>query len=135
MSDDAIEYSDIVREHFLAPRNAGAFPAGTAGVIEGRAGSRRQGREIAFALRLDAAGQVLECRYRVYGCPATVALCSVLSERLKGRTLPELREPGGLALAEELELPPTKRAAALLLEDALADALARYTMTSRRQTA
>ena len=135
MSDDAIEYSDMVREHFRAPRNAGAFPAGTEGVIEGRAGSRRQGREIAFALRLDDAGQVLECRYRVYGCPATVALCSVLSERLKGRMLPELREPGGLALAEELELPPTKRAAALLLEDALADALARYTMTSRRQTA
>ena len=135
MAGDATDYSETVWEHFRTPRNAGAFPAGTEGVIEGRAGSRRQGREIAFAMRLDGAGKVLECRYRVYGCPATVALCSVLSERLKGRTVPELGEPRGLALAEELELPPAKRAAALLLEDALAAALARYNMTSRRQTA
>jgi NifU-like protein involved in Fe-S cluster formation len=134
MSIGTTEYSATVYEHFRAPRNVGAFPAGTLGVIEGQAGSRRQGREIILALRLDGA-RVAECRYRVYGCPATVALCSVLSERILGSTLEHLRAPMGLALAEELELPPAKRAAALLLEDALGAALARYNMTSRRQTA
>ena len=134
MAGVATEYHEILREHFRAPRNAGAFPVGTKDVIEGRAGNRRQGREIALALRFDA-GRVLECRYRVYGCPATIALCSVLSERLKGQSLAEARAFAALALAEELGLPATKRAAALLLEDALKAALARYNMTSRLETA
>lgn len=103
-------------------------------MIEGWAGDHRQGRHISLALRLEA-GKVAECRYRVYGCPATIALCSILSERIEGRELTELREIGGLGLAEELGLPPAKRAAALLLEDALESALSRYNMTSRRQTA
>ncbi len=78
---------------------------------------------------------MLDCRYRVYGCPATIALCSILSERVSGMTLPELRALSGLALAEELGLPATKRSAALLLEDALGAALARYNMESRLETA
>src|SRR5579871_4762207 len=102
--------------------------------MEGRAGDRRHGRDIHLALRVEG-DRVVECRYQVYGCPATVALCSVLSERLPGHTLPEAREVRGLALAEELGLPPVKRAAALLLEDALAAALARYNRTSRPETA
>jgi NifU-like protein involved in Fe-S cluster formation len=129
-----IEYSETVLEHFRKPRNAGAFPAGTPDVIEASAGNRRQGREISLALRLEA-GRVTECRYQAYGCPATIALCSILSERLKGRTLQDCGQMGGLALADELDLPPAKRAAALLLEDALQAALARYNMTSRLQTA
>ena len=134
MSAAATEYNEMVREHFHAPRNAGAFPAGTPQVIEGRAGSRRQGREIALALRLEGE-RVQECRYRVYGCPASLALCSMASERFKGLTLPELRKFSALALTEELGLPPTKRSAALLLEDALKAALARYNMESRLETA
>ncbi|HSC47073.1 MAG TPA: iron-sulfur cluster assembly scaffold protein, partial [Gammaproteobacteria bacterium] len=70
-----------------------------------------------------------------YGCPASVALCSMASERLKGLALPELRGFRALALADELGLPPTKRSAALLLEDALEAALARYNMASRLETA
>ena len=135
MAGAPIEYSETLLEHFRAPRNAGVFPVGTADVLEARAGNRRQGREISLALRLEAGGRVAECRYRVYGCPASIALCSILSERLKGLTLQECGQVGGLALAEELGLPPTKRAAALLLEDVLQAALARYNMTSRLQTA
>ena len=135
MAGAPIEYSEMVLEHFHAPRNMGVFPTGTPDVLEGRAGNRRQGREISLALRLETDGRVAECRYRVYGCPATIALCSILSERLKGRTLQECSQMGGLALTEELGLPPTKRAAALLLEDALQAALARYNLTARLQTA
>jgi len=134
MAGAPIEYSETVLEHFRKPRNAGVFPTGTPDVIEGSAGNRRQGREISLALRLEA-GRVVECRYRAYGCPATIALCSVMSERLKGRILQECRQMSGIALAEELELPPAKRAAALLLEDALEAAFARYNMTSKLQPA
>lgn len=135
MSVDATQYNETVWAHFRAPRNVGAFPAGTPRVLEGKAGSRRLGREIGFALRLAADGRVAECRYRVYGCPATIALCSAASERLAGQPVEELRDFSGLALAEEFGLPPAKRAAGLVLEDALRAALSRYNMTSGLKSA
>jgi nitrogen fixation NifU-like protein len=127
-------YSATVWEHFRRPRNTGVFSPDISEVVEGHAGDRRHGREIHLALRMEEE-RVVECRYQVYGCPATVAVCSVLSERARGATLAELPAMAGLRLAEELELPPTKRAAALLLEDALTAALARYNRTSRLETA
>jgi len=129
------EYDAVLREHFRAPRNSGVFPAGTPALLEGRAGARRLGREITLVLRFTADGRVAECRYRVYGCPATIALCSVLSERLPGKPVEALRDFSGLAFAEEFKLPPAKRAAGLALEDALRAALARYNMTSGFKTA
>ena len=126
-----MEYSETVLEHFRSPRNAGSFPAGTAGVLAGAAGSRQRGREIRFELKLGSGGRIEACRYRVYGCPATVALCSVLSVRLAGLSPAEAADVSGLALAEELELPTPKRDAALLLEDALRAALEGYNMTTQ----
>ena len=118
-----MEYTDTVLAHFRAPRNAGSFPAGTPNVSRGTAGERRRGREIRLELRLADDGHIEACRYQVYGCPATIALCSVLSERLVGHSREEAAGLAGLALAEELELPAPKRDAALLLEDALKAAL------------
>ena len=123
MSAVATEYTDVVVEHFRAPRNRGSFPAGTPNVSRGRSGERRRGREIRLELKLTDDGHIEACRYQVYGCPATIALCSVLSERVVGRTREEAAGLGGLQLAEELQLPAPKRDAALLLEDALKAAL------------
>jgi nitrogen fixation NifU-like protein len=116
-------YTDAVLAHFRAPRNAGSFPAGTANVSRGSAGEQRRGRDIRLEVKLTDEGRVEAMRYRVYGCPATIALCSILSERVVGRTREEAAGMAGLRLAEELELPAPKRDAALLLEDALRAAL------------
>jgi NifU-like protein involved in Fe-S cluster formation len=132
MASARMEYNDMVLMHFHAPRNAGGFPAGTADVSQGCAGERRHGREIRLELKLASDGHIEACRYRVYGCPATVALCSVLSERLLGLTQAQAAGIRGLALAEELGLPAVKRDAALLLEDALRAALAGYNMMEMR---
>jgi nitrogen fixation NifU-like protein len=123
-----MEFNETVMAHFRAPKNVGDFPASTPGVYIGQAGSRRHGREIRVELQLGADGRVQACRYRVYGCPATIALCSLMSERVVGRTQEEVAGIGALSLAEELKLPAPKRDAALLLEDALRAALggARY---------
>lgn len=127
-----LEYGAMVLEHFQSPRNAGSFPAGSAGVSVGSAGSRKRGREIRLELKLGGDGRIEACRYRVYGCPATVALCSVLSGRLPALSLEQAGEVSCVALAEELQLPAPKRDAALLLEDALRAALEGYNMTEKR---
>jgi len=120
-----MEFNETVMTHFRAPKNAGSFPADTPGVSAGSAGNRARGREIRVELKLGDDGRVQACRYRVYGCPATIALCSVLSERVIGLTRGEVNDIVVLSLAEELELPVPKRDAALLLEDALRAALDR----------
>jgi nitrogen fixation NifU-like protein len=131
MAGTPMEYGEAVLEHFRSPQNAGHFPAGTAGVSAGAAGSRRHGREIRLELKLGRDERIEACRYRVYGCPATVALCSVLSTRLPGMSLEEAGKVSGVTLAEELKLPAPKRDAALLLEDALRAALEGYNMTAK----
>jgi NifU-like protein involved in Fe-S cluster formation len=126
--------ADDLLEHFHAPRNAGTFPAGTPGVLEGRAGAARLGREIQVQLQVGADGRITACRYRVYGCPATIALCSLASESFPGKRLAELAEWRGMALAERLALPAEKRAAVLVLEDAVRAAVRSYNMHSQPAT-
>lgn len=130
MTTESPDYSTLALEHFKAPHNSGVFAAGTSGVLGGHAGSVKRGREVHFQLRLDALGRVAECRYQVYGCPATVALCSLLSERLAGLSVREAQEFRVLDLAGELDLPADKHDAALAVEDAVRAALAEYNMTS-----
>jgi len=126
MSGFATEYSVAVWEHFRTPSNAGEFPTGTDGVLSGIAGARRHGRSVIFQLQVGSDGQVRDCRYRVYGCPATIALCSMASEALKHQSLEAVAAFSVVALAEQLGLPAEKRTAALTVEDAIRSAAGRY---------
>lgn len=126
MLDSFSGYGDTVKAHFHAPHNAGRFASGDARVFSGSAGVRRHGRQVEFQLRITPAGRIGECRYRVYGCPATIALCSLASDALKGCTAAAAAAFSVVALAEQLELPAEKRDAALTIEDAIRAALERY---------
>jgi nitrogen fixation NifU-like protein len=126
MLDELPEYSDEVWAHFRAPHNVGVFSVGSERVFVGRAGARRHGREVEFQVLATSEGRIADCRYRVYGCPATIALCSLASEALKGRTPAEAALFSVVALAEQLGLPAEKRDAALTVEDAIRGATARY---------
>ena len=130
-----MEYNETAFGHFRTPRNAGSFPTGTPGLVQASAGDRKRGREIRLQLKMTDDGHIEACRYRVYGCPATIALCSLLSERLIGLTVAQTAGFSVVALAEELGLPAMKRDAALLLEDALRAALAEYNVSDRRERA
>jgi NifU-like protein involved in Fe-S cluster formation len=120
------DYSATVWSHFHTPKNAGVFMAGTPGVLNGRAGARKYGRVVEFQLRVTSEGHVADCRYRVYGCPATIALCSLTSETLKGVALDAAASFSVVDLAEQLGLPAEKRAAAITVEDAIRSAAERY---------
>lgn len=126
MLDQTPEYNPTVWTHFRAPHNTGTFAPDTARVFAGRAGARRHGREVEFQLRLTPEDRIADCRYRVYGCPATIALCSMTSEALVGLTLPEAARYSVVALVEQLDLPAEKRAAAITVEDAIRSAAAGY---------
>ncbi|MDE2345423.1 MAG: iron-sulfur cluster assembly scaffold protein, partial [Gammaproteobacteria bacterium] len=98
------EYNTEVWSHFRAPRNSGVFPADASGVVAGAAGARKHGRAVEFQLQVNAAGTVVDCRYRVFGCPATIALCSMASEALKGGPLCDAARYSVVQLADRLGL-------------------------------
>jgi NifU-like protein involved in Fe-S cluster formation len=110
-----------IREHFLAPRNAGRVepPAGIGRAENAVCGDRLEVTLGVLEERLAAV------RYRAEGCSALTATASLVSEHLTGRTLEEAR---GLDVAGLVEraggLPPSKAHAPRVVERALRQALA-----------
>ena len=107
----------LLLDHFDAPRGAGEF-ADAPGVRRGEAGSEHHGAVIRLELRCDGA-TVTDARFKAWGCPATIACASLVTEWVRGRTLADARAVDVRGLAEPLELPIDRLYAPLLVEDAL----------------
>ena len=105
--------------------HAGELPA-LAGArrLEGEAGREALGTRVRFelAVRDDCIQAV---RYRVYGCPWTLATCEWLAGRLEGQPAqtPAVGRP--LDWAQELAIPAARLGRLLVIEDALLAALTR----------
>jgi nitrogen fixation protein NifU and related proteins len=110
-------YNPVVVEHFAQPRNVGRFAA-AADVIAASAGDPDQGVRFDLSARVKD-DRIVALRFEVYGCPHCIAAGSLLSERLQGATLEQLRRWQWREAADQLEFPPEKRGRLLVLEDAV----------------
>jgi nitrogen fixation protein NifU and related proteins len=109
-------FSEIVLEHFQRPRNAGELVGATA-VVE--VSNPVCGDVLRLAV-IVARGVVREARFLCRGCTASIASASLLTEKMKGRAVDELREVCAAEIAAELGgLPPASFHAAQLAEDAI----------------
>ena len=109
----------LLIDHFEHPRGAGHFDASTGPVRRGEAGSEHHGALVRIELALAADGTVADARFKAWGCPATIACASLVSEWVRGRTLAAVRAADVRALAEPLELAVDRLYAPLVVEDAL----------------
>ena len=105
-------------DHFDHPRGAGGFDPSTPAVRRGEAGSEHHGALVRIELACDGP-RVADARFKAWGCPATIACASVVTEWVCGRTLEEERTADVRALANPLELAVDRLYAPLLVEDAL----------------
>jgi nitrogen fixation protein NifU and related proteins len=107
-------FSEMVLEHFQRPRNAGELPGATA-VVE--VSNPVCGDVLRLAVIVEN-GVVREARFLCRGCTASIASASVLTEKMKGRAVNELKEMQAAEIAAELGgLPPASFHAAQLAED------------------
>ena len=107
-------FSEMVLEHFQRPRNAGEL-AGATAVAE--VSNPVCGDVLRLAVIVEG-GVVREARFLCRGCTASIASASVLTEKMKGRTVGELKEMHAAEIAAELGgLPPASFHAAQLAED------------------
>jgi nitrogen fixation NifU-like protein len=91
-------YADPVIDHFLHPRNVGEIedPDGVGTVGDPECGDY-------FKVWIKVEGDLLtEVKYKVFGCPAAVATCSMMSELATGRNVDEAYELGDLDIMRAL---------------------------------
>lgn len=108
-------YSEVLLDHFRNPRRVGTFdpPAVTVRVENPICG------DIMTVSALVGEGKVLDVRYRVRGCTASIAAGSALTEILLGRDRQGLREIDPAAVESALGgLPNESKHVARLASDA-----------------
>ena len=109
-------FSDTLLNHFRDPRNIGELPppAITIEVSNPACG------DILKLSALFDGDRILEARYRVRGCTASIAAGSALMEMMVGKTRNALAPISGADLEQHLGgLPPESKHAAVLCIDGL----------------
>jgi nitrogen fixation NifU-like protein len=113
-------FSETLMDHFLSPRNAGALVAPDR---VGQAGAPGRGPYMTLHLRLDG-GTVVAAGFQTYGCGASTAAGSMLTEMIVGRSVEACRDVTAALLSEALGgFPPDKQHCPVMAVAALRDAL------------
>lgn len=120
-------YSELVKEHFLNPRNflmgdESQYQADAEGIV----GNPVCGDQMKMFIRVKA-GRIEDVKWKTYGCASAIASTSALSELAKGRTLDEALKITPAEIAEFLGgLPQHKFHCSVLGHEALAAAIQDY---------
>jgi NifU-like protein len=80
------QYTDVVQEHFLNPRNVGEVenPSGT-----GDVGSLACGDALKLTIKVDENDTIVDARFKTFGCASAIASSSALTEMIKGMKISE----------------------------------------------
>ncbi|ERP31808.1 iron-sulfur cluster assembly scaffold protein [Chitinivibrio alkaliphilus] len=121
-------YSEVVKDHFINPRNAWKNDEDFAYDCMGKDGNVQCGDEMLFALQIDAETEkIIDCRWQTFGCASAIASTSMLSEAIKGLTLEEAMKITPKDITERLGgLPDNKIHCSVLGDKALCAAANDY---------
>ena len=100
-----MNYSDKVMEHFMNPRNVGELddPDGT-----GQVGNVNCGDIMRMTIRVRD-NSITDIRFKTFGCGAAIAVSSMVTEMVVGKTLEEAVTVGRDDVAEALGGLPAKK--------------------------
>ena len=116
-------YSEKVMDHFTNPRNVGEIPDAD-GV--GTEGNPTCGDVMKISIKVEE-GRIVDAKFKTFGCGAAIAVSSMVTEMVKGKTLEEALSISKEAVANELGgLPPQKMHCSNLGADALKKAIEDY---------
>ena len=121
-------YSDIVKEHFMNPKNILDDKENFIEDGKGTVGNVKCGDEMMFVIKVDKEKKILsDCRWKTYGCASAIASTSILSEAVKGMTLEEAFNVSPKDIAKKLGgLPEHKIHCSVLGDKALRAAINDY---------
>lgn len=120
-------YSSKVLEHFKNPRNVGTLDKSKLNVGTGLVGAPECGDVMRLQIEVDdATGQIMDAKFKTFGCGSAIASSSLATEWLKGKSLDEAMKIDNMEIVEELALPPVKIHCSVLAEDAIKAAIEDY---------
>lgn len=118
------EYTDEVKQHFLAPKNVGEVENANA---TGEVGSLACGDALKLTLKIDENEIITDARFKTFGCASAIASSSVLTEIVKGMSLAEAAKVSNEDIAKALGgLPKEKMHCSVMGREALEAAIADY---------
>jgi nitrogen fixation protein NifU and related proteins len=121
--EGAGEYSAILLDHYRHPRNVGDVE-GSAAVAQ--VGDSAHGDVLRFGMKIEG-DQVIEARFRSFGCTAAIAAGSMATVMVTGKRLEEVERVSNRDVADALGgLPESKRHCSVLAEQAIREALRRW---------
>ena len=132
MTKETWVYSDIVKEHFLSPRNflmgdETKYPHDAEGTVGNPVCGDQMKMFLQITPRPDGEDIIKDVKWKTYGCASAIASTSALSELVKGKTLNDALKVGPAEIADFLGgLPPQKFHCSVLGHEALAAAITDY---------
>lgn len=120
-------YSKQVIEHYENPRNVGSFARDEANVGTGLVGAPACGDVMKLQIKVNPETGVIEdAKFKTFGCLSAIASSSLVTEKIKGKTLEAAKQIKNCDIASELSLPPVKIHCSVLAEDAIKTAINDY---------
>ncbi|MCK5173934.1 MAG: iron-sulfur cluster assembly scaffold protein, partial [Planctomycetes bacterium] len=100
-----MEYTETVIEHFSNPRNVGEI-SDADGV--GTIGSEECGDMVKVWIKV-ANAHLVDIKYKVFGCPAAIAVCSMMTEIAMGKHVDDAYKVTDAKVAEALGGLPARK--------------------------
>ncbi|MBK9118590.1 MAG: Fe-S cluster assembly scaffold IscU [Phycisphaerales bacterium] len=117
-------YSEKVLDHYSNPRNVGSLDKASPNVGTGIVGAPECGDVMKLQIQVDEHDQIVDAKFKTFGCGSAIASSSLATEWMKGRTLDEALAIKNTDIVNELALPPVKIHCSVLAEDAIKAAVA-----------
>ena len=92
-------------------------------VATGLTGAPACGDVMKLDLKLNEENEILDVKFKTYGCGSAIASSSLFVDMLKGLTLEEAKLIKDKEIAEVLQLPPIKLHCSVLAEDCIKRAI------------
>ncbi|MBA8667153.1 Fe-S cluster assembly scaffold IscU [Holosporaceae bacterium 'Namur'] len=127
-------YSKKVIDHYENPRNVGSFDKEEENVGTGLVGAPSCGDVMKLQIKVNPVTKVIEdAKFKTFGCLSAIASSSLVTEKVKGKTLDEALTIKNIDIAEELSLPPVKIHCSVLAEDAIKAAITNLKQSLEKQ--
>ena len=119
-------YSQKVLDHYSNPRNVGSLNKDSKSVGTGIVGAPECGDVMKLQIQVDDDGNIIDAKFKTYGCGSAIASSSLATQWLKGTNITEASKIKNTQIVEELSLPPVKIHCSVLAEDAIKAAIEDY---------
>ncbi len=117
-------YSQKIVDHYENPRNVGSLDKSDPNVGTGIVGAPECGDVMKLQIQVDEHDNIVDAKFKTFGCGSAIASSSLATEWLKGRRLDEALAIKNTDIVRELALPPVKIHCSVLAEDAIRAAVA-----------